>query len=90
MTSFSAAPSSCVKESRANHKPGPASDQVEVLKELLQKQGKSFLLLWLQQILLDTCHVKLSGDDIVTKDGHVLEPIPFHYNCNINSLWLNN
>lgn len=57
-------------------------DQVEVLKDLLKKQGKSYLLIWLQQILLDTCHVKLKGaKEISEGDGTLLEPVPFHYNC---------
>ena len=56
-------------------------DQVEVLKELLIKQGKEYLIQWLQQILLDTCQVKLSSSYIVTEDGQVQEPIPFYFNC---------
>lgn len=56
-------------------------DQVELLKELLKKQGKEYLIIWLQQILLDTCQVKLNSLDVITADGIVQEAIPFHYNC---------
>jgi len=74
-----------------------ARDQVEVLKELLRKQGKGYLLEWLQDILLDTCQVKVVHDgggggggqngvhieNIITDDGVVQEPVPFHFNCKI-------
>ncbi len=56
-------------------------DQVELLKELLKKQGKEYLIIWLQQILLDTCQVKLNSHDVITTDGIAQEAIPFHYNC---------
>lgn len=58
-------------------------DQVEVLKDLLKKQGKAYLLSWLQQILLDTCHVKLKGGKEIydVEGGILLEPVPFHFNC---------
>ncbi len=76
-----------------------------MLKDLLKKQGKGYLLDWLQQILLDTCRVKLCQDASGNSGGgdgggpfggmgvlaaaalaggegeNVLEPIPFHFNC---------
>ncbi len=88
-------------------------DQVEVLKDLLKKQGQGDLLDGLQPILLDTCRVKLcqdaSGSNSGGGDGgggggggpfggmgvlaaaalaggegeNVLEPIPFHFNCEL-------
>ena len=56
--------------------------QIEVLKELLRKQGKSYLLDWLQDILLDTCRVKVKdrGSAITVEDAVVMEPVPFHFN----------
>ncbi len=78
-----------------------------MLKDLLKKQGKGYLLDWLQQILLDTCRVKLCQDASGNSGGgdgggpfggmgvlaaaalaggegeNVLEPIPFHFNCEL-------
>ncbi len=69
------------EHSEVNSRAGLVRDQVEVLKDLLKKQGKGYLIDWLKQILLDTCHVKLKGANIQTSDGVTLEPIPFHFNC---------
>lgn len=57
-----------------------ASDQIQVLKDLLKKQGKACLLTWLQQILLDACMVKLNNGKMFTEDSEVLEPVPYHFN----------
>ena len=48
--------------------------------DLLINQGKSCLLSWLQQVLLDACYAKLSGSNIQTPDGELLEPVPHYYN----------
>lgn len=63
-----------------DHK-GHGNDQVDVLKELLKKQGKGYLLHWLQGLLIDVCRVKLNSNNQPDQyEGEVLEPIPFHFN----------
>jgi len=46
----------------SNSKKPSGRDQVEILKDLLRKQGKGYLLEWLQDLLLDTCQVKVKVD----------------------------
>ncbi|TRY67893.1 hypothetical protein TCAL_12088 [Tigriopus californicus] len=63
---------------------GHGNDQVDVLKELLKKQGKGYLLQWLQGLLIDVCRVKLNSSTQTNPyEEEVLEPIPFHFN-NVN------
>ena len=50
------------------------------IPDLLINQGKSCLLAWLQQVLLDACYAKLNGSSITTPDGELLEPVPHYYN----------
>jgi hypothetical protein len=54
-----------------------------LLSDLLINQGKSCLLAWLQQVLLDACYAKLNGSSITTPDGELLEPVPHYYNSKL-------
>jgi timeless protein len=62
------------------HDHNAQNKDLETLKEILIKQGKTCLLTWLQQTLIDACYVKVNGIDLFKEDGESLEPVPFHFN----------
>uniref|UniRef100_A0A182K6R2 Timeless n=1 Tax=Anopheles christyi TaxID=43041 RepID=A0A182K6R2_9DIPT len=59
-----------------------AVDDIQVLRDRLQKENRGKLIAWLQKSLLDCCFVKLnllSGNLTVTSGvGVVMEPVSYH------------
>lgn len=55
----------------------------QLLRDRLLKENKGKLVLWLQQVLMECCFVKLNlscpkdGNDELTPK-HIMEPIPYH------------
>lgn len=60
-------------------------DDIQVLRDRLLKENKGKLIIWLQQVLLECCFIKLhvSQDQSLLseknqKSSRIMEPIPYH------------
>lgn len=53
---------------------------IQALKEQLVKEHRGKAILWLQQILLESCHCKvIVHNEVDVKAGSVFEPVPYCY-----------
>ncbi|XP_014260027.1 protein timeless isoform X2 [Cimex lectularius] len=55
---------------------GAASkDEIELLKDHLKRENKFSFVIWVQKVLLEACHAKLS---MMNKSRHIVEPVPYY------------
>lgn len=55
--------------------------EIQVLKDCLVSQERGALILWLQEVLLDACRVKMYPDDLLPEGSDApQEPCSFYYN----------
>lgn len=52
---------------------------IKVLKEYLYKENKGRYLIWLQNLLLEACYVKLKNSDESENDNSIMEPTVYYY-----------
>lgn len=52
---------------------------VKVLKEYLYKENKGRYLIWLQNLLLEACYVKIRNSDQSIKHHAIMEPTVYYY-----------
>lgn len=54
---------------------------IKVLKEYLYKENKGRYLIWLQNLLLEACYVKIKSSDESIKDQSIMEPTVYYFSC---------
>lgn len=56
---------------------------VRVLKEYLYRENKGRYLIWLQNVVLEACYVKLvlNNPSDFQRDDQIMEPIVYYYSC---------
>lgn len=64
------------EESKANEH---LDSDIKVLKEYLYKENKGRYLIWLQNLLLEACYVKLKNSDESETDNSIMEPTVYYY-----------
>lgn len=61
---------------------------IKVLKEYLYKENKGRFLIWLQNLLLETCYVKLKHTDELENDRSIMEPTVYYYSCKYLKIYI--
>lgn len=55
------------------------NSDIRVLKEYLYKENKGRYLIWLQNLLLEACYVKMMGSDEIDHKTRIMEPTVYYY-----------
>lgn len=61
---------------------------IKVLKEYLYKESKGRYLIWLQNLMLETCYVKLSlnNSNEFQMNDNIMEPTVYYFSCEYPSI----
>lgn len=54
---------------------------IKVLKEYLYKENKGRYLIWLQNLLMEACYVKMRNSDEIEHKPSIMEPTVYYYSC---------
>ncbi|XP_030384634.1 protein timeless isoform X2 [Scaptodrosophila lebanonensis] len=71
---------------------GKPSDDIQILLDLIVKEHKAQHLVWLQQLLLECCYIKLSlksngnSSNELRYSEPIMEPVAYHYICKQKSI----
>lgn len=70
-----------IEESKGSSKP-EVLDEIQVLRDHLIKENKVNEVLWIQNVLIECCYVKLCLAHNLSDN---MEPIPLHFICKFHS-----